>query len=270
MVGENRIYRAQAGDDFSKIGETYGVGFVALRAANPDILPWEVPGKDVIIPGKVILPNTAPHEGLVINIGEMRLYDFTLSKTEPQTYAIGIGREGLTTPMGTYFIGAKVKDPVWRPTQRMMDEDPKLKPVVPPGPENPLGSHALYLADTLYRIHGTNKPWGVGRRASSGCIRMYNPDIEKLFSHVPTKTRVTIISEPIKIAVQDGAVYLEAHPDEDMADAYENDFARDFEVPPGIMTQIIAEAGDARDKLDWQKIRDVLLMRPGYPVKISS
>lgn len=271
MVGEDKIYVARDGDTFASIGEANSLGFVALRAANPDIAPWELKaGDEVILPSRVILPDDAPHSGLVINIGEMRLYDFTQSKTEPKIYAIGIGREGLTTPPGTYHIGAKVKDPVWRPTERMLEEDPKLKPVVPAGPENPLGPYALYLEGTLYRIHGTNKPWGVGRRASSGCIRMYNGDIENVFKHVPVKTPVTIISEPIKVTSQDGALFLEAHPDEHMADAYENDFLTNFEVPDGTLQMIMNKAGDLRGKIDWPKVRDVLVTRPGYPVKITS
>ena len=152
----------------------------------------------------------------------------------------------------------------------MLAEDATLKPLVPAGPDNPLGAYAMYLAGTQYRIHGTNKSWGVGRRASSGCIRMYPAGIEQLFKTTPPKITVHIISEPIKVAVQDGAVYLEAHPDEDMADAYENDYAMDFKVPAGTMKIIMAQAGDLRSKLDWARIRDVLLLRPGYPVRISS
>jgi L,D-transpeptidase ErfK/SrfK len=270
IVGKDRIYTARAGDTFASVGEAFNVGFVALRAANPDIMPWELSaGDEMILPGSAIVPTKAPRNGIVINVGEMRLYDYTQSAAEPKIYPIGVGREGLTTPPGTYKIGAKLTNPTWRPTERMRAEDPKLPEAVPPGPENPLGKHSMILDGTLYRIHGTNKPWGVGRRASSGCIRMYPANIEEVFKRIPSGTKVTIISEPIKIAVKDGAVFLEAHPDEAMADAYENDYARNFTVPNGSIKMISEKAGDLRSKIDWAKVRDVLAKRPGFPVKIT-
>lgn len=308
IVGQDQIVAAREEDTFASLGETYGKGFVALRAANPDVNPWVMePGHEVILPGAVILPQAAKHEGIVINIAEMRLYDFTANapppvapsqknaaiaggkksampapkaapvtvkpgvpanSKPPRIYAIGIGREGLTTPVGQYVIGSKAKNPVWRPTPRMREEDPKLPAEVPPGPDNPLGKFALYIKGTEYRIHGTNKPYSLGRRASSGCIRLYDKDIAALYAAAPVGTPVQVISEPIKVAVKDGAVFLEAHPDEDMADDYENDYAMDFKVPDGTIKRIEDAAGDLRDKLDWEKIRDVLLLRPGYPVSV--
>jgi len=271
IVGEDKTYTATTDNTLASIGETYSIGFVALRAANPDVSPWAVEaGQEIILPGAVILPRGAPHQSIVINIGEMRLYDYTVSATKPKIYAIGIGREGLVTPTGVYHIGTKIKGPTWHPTPRMRAEDPTLPTVVPPGPDNPLGAYAMYLQGTQYRIHGTNKSWGVGRRASSGCIRMYPADIENLFKRATIQEQVQIIDEPIKMDVKDGAVYLEAHPDKDMADAYENDYAMDFDVPEGTMKMIMDGAGDLRGKLDWAKVRDVLLLRPGYPIKISS
>jgi len=271
IVGKDKVFTTSGDEDtFASIGAATDMGFVALRAANPDINPWAIDSNsDVILPGAVIIPGDIPHNGIVINIGEMRLYDFTQSATAPEVYAIGIGRDGLTTPVGDYHIGRKTKDPTWYPTPRMLAEDPALKPAVPPGPDNPLGKYAMYLEGTQYRIHGTDKVWSLGRRASSGCIRLYAPQIEELFHHASVNTQVHIISRPIKVAVKDGAVYLEAHPDEDMADAYENDYAMDFKVPPGTMKMIMTTAGDLRGRLDWNKVRDVLLLRPGYPVRIS-
>jgi L,D-transpeptidase ErfK/SrfK len=270
IVGEDQVVTAGPDDTFAGIGEKYLKGFVELRAANPDMNPWVLDvGKEVILPGAVILPKTARREGIVINIAEMRLYDFGDPKN-PHIYTIGVGREGLVTPVGTYQIATKIKGPTWHPTPRMRAEDPKLPAAVPPGPDNPLGAYALYIKDTEYRIHGTDKAWSLGRRASSGCIRLYDPDIDALFHHASVKESVQIISEPIKADVKDGAVYLEAHPDEEMADDYENDYAMDFRVPDGTIKMIMATAGNLKDKLDWNKIRDVLLLRPGYPVKISS
>ncbi len=271
IVGQDQTVVAGEEDTFADLGSKYLKGFVELRSANPQMNPWVLDvGQDVILPGAVIIPSGIKREGIVINIGEMRLYDFNGNPAQPKVYTIGIGREGLVTPVGTYVIGGKAKDPVWHPTPRMLAENPKLQPVVPPGPDNPLGAFAMYLKGTEYRIHGTDKPWSLGRRTSSGCIRLYAPDIEALFKNSATKETVQIISQPIKADVKDGVVYLEAHPDEEMADDYENDYVMDFKVPQGTMKMILDTAGSLKDKLDWAKIRDVLLLRPGYPVKVSS
>lgn len=271
IVGQDYAIAAHEEDTFASLGEKYGKGFVPLRAANPDLNPWVIePGREIILPGAVILPRGAKRQGIVINIAEMRLYDFSGSATQPRIYTIGIGREGLSTPLGTYVIGRKAKDPIWYPTARMREEDPTLPAAVPPGPDNPLGAYALYLEGTDYRIHATNKPHSLGRRASSGCIRLYDRDIAELYKNTPLRTTVQMISEPVKVAVKDGNVFLEAHPDEAMADDYENDYVMDFKVPAGTMKLILDTAGDLRGNLDWTKIRDVLLLRPGYPVRISS
>ena len=80
----------------------------------------------------------------------------------------------------------------------MRSEDPTLPVSVPPGPENPMGTHALYLGFPTIAIHGTNKPYGIGRRVSSGCIRMFPEDITQMFSMAPVGTKVTVVDQPIK------------------------------------------------------------------------
>ena len=89
--------------------------------------------------------------------------------------------------------------------------------VVPPGPDNPLGSHALRLSARSVLIHGTNRPFAVGRRASHGCIRMYPEDIPKLFQAVPNGSKVTIIRQPVKVGVSNSRVFIEIHKDETLA-----------------------------------------------------
>ena len=82
--------------------------------------------------------------------------------------------------------------------------------VVPPGPDNPLGSRALYLGLPSYLIHGTNRPWGIGMRVSNGCIRLYPEDIEALYEQVPVGTPVRIVSEPLLFGERDGVPVLQA------------------------------------------------------------
>lgn len=108
-------------------------------------------------------------------------------------YGVAIARGNLYEP-GIYKVGRKAKWPRWTPTKNMIARDPELyaglENGMPPGPENPLGSRALYLyigsRDTLLRIHGTPHPRSIGGRASSGCVRMIMPHINEMYEHVET------------------------------------------------------------------------------------
>ena len=197
--GETEIYKAAFEDTLIHLARNNGLGFVELRAANPTLDPW-IPGAGarITLPKKHLLPD-APRKGLVINLSEMRIYYFKNPGEQPLTYPISIGREGLQTPKGTTSIVRKKEGPTWRPTARMREEDPELPASVPPGPDNPLGTHAMYLGWSQYLIHGTNKPFGIGRRVSSGCMRMYPEDIVKLFPMVPVGTKVTVVDQPVKV-----------------------------------------------------------------------
>lgn len=94
---------------------------------------------------------------------------------------------------GTLKITSKRKNPSWTPTAKMRRENPYLPAFVPGGhPRNPLGTHALYLGSTLYRIHGTDAPWTIGRSVSMGCIRMFNHHVAKLYGRVDVGTPVTV------------------------------------------------------------------------------
>ena len=110
-------------------------------------------------------------------------------------FGIAVGRDGAAW-RGSAVVGRKAKWPTWTPTANMRKRNPKLPVQVKGGPENPLGARALYLfqngIDTLYRIHGTNEPWSIGKAASSGCIRMLNEDVFELYGSVPVGTPVVV------------------------------------------------------------------------------
>jgi len=106
-------------------------------------------------------------------------------------YPIAVGRQGLQWT-GQHVITRKVKWPSWNPSANMRRKHPGLPGYVPGGPENPLGARALYLGDTLYRIHGTNDPKSIGRAASSGCFRMRNEDVIDLYERVNVGTVVVV------------------------------------------------------------------------------
>lgn len=269
-VGQMQHVVASYEDTLVHIGREYGVGFVEMRAANPSLDPW-IPGAgaEVVVPTLNILPD-ASHEGVVINLAEMRMYYFKTPHSEPITFPIGIGRDGLKTPVGVTSIQRKKEGPTWTPTDRMRKEDPTLPISVPPGPENPMGSHALYLGFPTIAIHGTNKPYGIGRRVSSGCIRMFPEDISQIYNMVPVGTKVTVVDQPIKAAWIGDRLYLEVNPTQEQAAVMEHEGSvPDYQLSENDLSMIMRVAGKDVQTLDWQKIRKVVKERRGYPVPIA-
>lgn len=275
VVGRMGVYRTVFEDNLLDVARAHDLGFVELRAANPDIDPW-LPGADmrIVLPSAHLLPD-APREGIVINLPEMRLYHFREPGRAPETYPVGIGREGWTTPTGSSRILRKAAEPSWYPPESIRAARPELPAVVGPGEENPLGSHALYLDWPAYLIHGTNRPWGIGRRVSSGCIRMYPEDIVTLFETVPVGTPVTVVDQPVKLGWVGGDLYIEAHPTQDQADMLEVEGRFDPVVPDGILGLVegfAAKGDDTRDEgteIDWAAVLAAVKERRGYPIRVS-
>ncbi|MBF0516410.1 MAG: L,D-transpeptidase family protein [Nitrospirae bacterium] len=213
IIGVPQQYKIVDNDTLLDIARLFDIGYNAITEANPKVDPWiPAEGITISIPTQWIVPEFLEN-AIVINLAEMRLYCFFMSNGHKfvKTYPIGVGREGFNTPEGLFRITNKVENPVWRPTKRMLDETPDLDPIVPPGPDNPLGDYWLQLSIPTYGIHGTNKPYSVGRRISSGCIRLYPEDIEELYAFVSLRTPVKIINEPVKAALYEDTVYIEVH-----------------------------------------------------------
>ena len=219
VVGEPQVVFARAEDTFSDLARAYGLGYDEIVAANPGINPW-LPGEGtpVILPTQYVLPN-APREGLVLNIATKRLFYFpSAGEREAQpvlTYPIGIGRVGWETPLGATTVLSKARDPSWWVPASVRREhaemgDP-LPSIVPPGPDNPLGTRVLKLDMPGYLIHGTNAPYGVGMRVSHGCVRLYPENIELLYDLVSIGEPVMIVNDPYQIGFRDGVLYFEAH-----------------------------------------------------------
>lgn len=131
---------------------------------------------------------------IIIRKNEKALYLVT-RQGQALRYQISVGRDGFGWT-GVVKVGAKTEWPQWRPPREMRARQPELPELVPSGPYNPLGARALYLLrdghDTLYRIHGTNDPTGVGFDGTSGCFRLTNTDVIDLFKRVPIGTKVVV------------------------------------------------------------------------------
>ena len=213
LIGGLQTYRVGANESLIEVARRYDLGFNAIAAANPGVDPW-IPsaGSLINLPTAWILPDLPIISGIVINIPELRLYYFS-KKTACAvvTFPLGIGDQGRDTPVGRYQVIEKIVRPAWHVPDSIRSEIPSLPEVVPPGPNNPLGSHALRLSRAGILIHGTNRPWGIGRRSSHGCLRLYPEDIVKLFNMVPRGTRVTVINQPIKACALGKKIFIEAH-----------------------------------------------------------
>ena len=270
VIGEPQIVLAGAEDTFSDLARTYGLGYDDLIAANPGIDPW-LPGEGtpVLLPTQYVLPD-APKRGVILNIATKRLFYYPESAEgelqQVLTFPIGIGRVGWETPLGETTVVAKAKNPSWWVPASVRQEhaemgDP-LPSIIPPGPDNPLGTRVLKLNMPGYLIHGTNQPYGVGMRVSHGCVRLYPENIEFLYTLVDVGEVVTIMNEPYQMGRKDEVLYFEAHtPLED--DTVESE----VRLRALLDAQVNAEGQSLNDHLQ-QHIIALSVTASGAPVSI--
>ncbi|MEZ4282617.1 MAG: L,D-transpeptidase family protein [Myxococcota bacterium] len=213
LVGSPSVDRVAADDTLLDIAERHRLGFERVARLNPTLDPW-IPqvGARVRLPTYHILPD-ARHEGLVVNLPELQLYDYGVDREAPAVLALAIGDELDPSLIGRYRVGNKRANPVWNVPASIRAERPELPAQVPPGPDNPLGPFWLTIGQTSYGIHGTNNRWSIGREATHGCLRLYNDVVEALFERTRTGTPIEIVYQTVKLGLQDGIVYVEAHPD---------------------------------------------------------
>ena len=261
VIGVTTSYKVKDNESLIEIARKFGIGFNEIADSNPELDPF-VPGAgmSVKIPTSWILPDIALYNGIVINLSELRLYYFLRQRgsMSVMTFPIGIGSEGSDTPVGNFRVIKKIVRPSWYVPESIRKEKPTLPKVVPPGPDNPLGSHALRLSLGTILIHGTNKPYGVGRRVSHGCIRLYPEDIPKLFQSVPNGVSVTIARQPVKVGTKNNKVYIEVHKDKFLHINYFNE------------TVILLRKKNLYKGVDKEKMLSALREKSGIPVDISN
>ncbi|MCI0510407.1 L,D-transpeptidase ErfK/SrfK [Chromohalobacter marismortui] len=274
IVGKARVIETEKQDTLLDIGRRYGVGYEAMRRANPGISVW-YPGEgtEVTIPSRFILPEAA-HQGVVVNIPEMRLYYYPPSEdgkpAQVETYAISVGRMDWSTPLGETRITAKQKNPAWYPPQSIIEEHAadgrELPNVVPPGPDNPLGQYKMRLAIPGYLIHGTNRPQGIGMRVTHGCIRMYPEDVEHLFGKLPVGTNVNLISQPTKFGWRDGTLYVQSFPllEEDRQSPV---LKRVLDASEALVATLTHH--QIKDDIDHRRLTNAVLMSSGTLVALN-
>ena len=272
LVGDVEVIHNDNAPTLADLARLHNLGHEEIRIANPTVDFWLVPqGQKVTLPTRYILPR-AQRKGLVLNVPEMRLYYFPVACTgeeecEVATYPVAIGRMDWKTPLGTAHVTSKKAGPAWNPPESIRREaaaEGKILPeFVPPGPDNPMGAYALYLDIPGYRIHGTNRPYGVGMRATHGCVRMYPEDIEVLFEEVPVGTDVQIVSQPVKFGWEGDTLYMEVHP------PLEEDVESETHLEDLAMDQLGQMALERPFRMDNTEFQRALFERKGIPVAIT-
>lgn len=167
--------------------ERYPVPAVDFDEVDPEVLRRVVDYPSAEMPGT-----------LVVDTRERALF-LMMEGGRAMRYGVGVGKEGMAWA-GRAVVGRKAEWPRWTPTKEMIAREPERNGPwaggKEPGLENPLGARALYLhrngRDSMYRIHGTNEPWSIGKSVSSGCIRMINQDVIDLYSRVPVGAPVIV------------------------------------------------------------------------------
>ncbi len=260
IIGSLKTHTVKERESLIELARDFDLGYNEITDANPGHDPF-VPktGSKIIIPSAWILPDAEEYSGIIVNLSEMRLYYFFREgkTSRVMTFPIGIGDEGKDTPAGSFTVIEKIENPDWHVPESIRKERPELPKVVPRGSDNPLGSHALRLSAMSIMIHGTNKPWGVGRMVSHGCIRLYPEDIPKLFNKVSVGTRVNIVRQPVKIGTKNGKVYVEVHKDDQKDISYLNDAVK-LLIRKGLLKKISTE-----------KLYNAVSEKSGIPVDIS-
>jgi lipoprotein-anchoring transpeptidase ErfK/SrfK len=166
---------------------------MVLSALPPDEQPEVAPAQ--LSPNlrrqEVAFPTKEPSGTLIVDTPNTYLY-YVLGGGRAIRYGVRVGRDGFTWT-GVQKISRKAEWPDWHPPPEMIDRQPYLPRFMAGGPGNPLGARAMYLGNTVYRIHGTNQPSTIGKFVSSGCIGMLNEDVSDLFDRVKVGTRVVVM-----------------------------------------------------------------------------
>jgi lipoprotein-anchoring transpeptidase ErfK/SrfK len=142
----------------------------------------------------VFYRTSEPAGTIIVDTADRYLY-LVQGNNRAIRYGIGVGRDGFQW-QGLLKIARKAEWPDWVPPPEMIERQPYLPRFMAGGPGNPLGARALYLGNTVYRIHGTNQPQTIGSAVSSGCFRLVNGDVIDLYDRVPVGTKVIVRQKP--------------------------------------------------------------------------
>ncbi|HEX6162501.1 MAG TPA: L,D-transpeptidase family protein [Vicinamibacterales bacterium] len=261
MTGGASVYVVRPGDTLASVAARFAMSVPALVAANGLGRP------NTIAPGQTLSVDNA-HLAVVdagtpitINIAQRML--FFAADGRVSGYPITVGQSSWPTPVGSFTIVDKERDPVWDvPVSIQREMEQQGKPVItrmPPSPQNPLGAHWLRLSIPSLGIHGTNAPSSIYRYGSHGCIRMHPEHIAELFERVAIGTAGVLKYEPIILAPIGERVWLEVHPDP---------YRR--RLQPERYLREMADRLALGHRVDWNKAIAALRERAGRPADVTA
>lgn len=261
--GGEYTYLVRKKDSLYAISGKEGIAWEYLVEINRLLPPYSLSvGQKLLVNNRHIYPRLPIRDGLLLNIPGHMLYVFENGEIS-RRFPVGVGRPDWPTPLGTFRITGKFMNPTWTVPksiqEEMMREGKVVKEKVPPGPDNPLGKYWLPLSVAGYGLHATPWPESVGHSTSHGCIRMVTEDIAWLYEHITVGTLLTIVYEPLKMAlVSDGKIFLEVHPN-----TYQKPIAYTEQV------RQLAQRNNLSERIDWAKANQVLKRRYGVAEDIT-
>jgi L,D-transpeptidase ErfK/SrfK len=264
LVGGVTDLVVRQGDTLRRISARFGLDVATLARENGMRADRRLaPGEVLRIDNRHIVPATIDSAELVVNVPQRMLFH---RGTDSSTvgYPIAVGRPTWPTPTGDFTVKVLERHPTWEVPRSILEESRRAgriqAPVVPPGPNNPLGDYWIGLSLAGIGIHATNAPASIFRAASHGCIRVHPDDIAQLFQRVATGTAGRIIYEPVLLAVEGDAVYLEVH----------RDLYRRSVAGPSDVARTLAAARGVSERIDWVAADTVAAAADGIARSITA
>jgi L,D-transpeptidase ErfK/SrfK len=261
LVGGRSVYDVKAGDTLGTIGARFGVARATLIELNQLTSPFTLATGQSLVVDNTHIAVANLQVNITINIAQRLL---VLAEGErARAFPITVGRRSWPTPVGAFTIVSKETDPVWDvPVSIQREMAQQGKPVITrmeASPGNPLGQHWMGLSLPGLGIHGTNAPSSIYAFASHGCIRMHPDDVADLFQRVDVGMTGVLVYQPVVVAVIDGRVWIEAHPDE----------YRRTKDAAGLVRAVVEREG-LGSRTNWALVDEVVRQRLGRAVDVTS
>lgn len=259
------------------LAHQYDTGYDSLLDANPHLKGDSdlKPGLMVYIPNQAILPKPLKPDTILVNTAEKRLFYHHSKSNTLYIFPVGVGRLDHPTPTGKMRVTLKRFKPTWHVPAGVLAEAHsngfmEHPTVMPHGPDNPLGKHAIHLSAQSYLIHSTHNTDLIGTRNTSGCLNLYPEDIAILYSMISVNTPVEIVNVPFKMAIKSNTLYIERHlslfdtsDQENFADVHSilDSQIKQIKAHPQLKNTL------SQDKLD--NITNLLQNPVSYPVAVN-
>jgi L,D-transpeptidase ErfK/SrfK len=245
LVGGVTDLVVRQGDTLRSVGARFGLDVATLARENGIRTDGRLaPGQVLRIDNRHIVPGAIDSAQLVVNVPQ-RMVFHRGAEGSMVGYPIAVGRPSWPTPTGDFTVKVLERHPTWEVPRSILEESRRAgriqAPVVPPGPNNPLGDFWIGLSLAGIGIHATNAPSSIFRTASHGCIRVHPDDIARLFGRIEVGAPGRIVYEPVLLAVVNEDIYLETHPD-----VYRRSVAK-----PQNVARTLAAAAGVSERIDW-------------------